>query len=138
MVATATASQTETEPIKSLYAHFIGGRRVLPEGEPDLVRENPSATREILGGLKSADIQLVTSTVRTAGAAWPKWRNAAAPSRGKVLLEAARLMDQHREELARLISLEEGKALKDSRAEVLRSINITEFMAGEGRRFGGY
>jgi len=37
-----------------------------------------------------------------------------------------------------LISLEEGKAVKDSRAEVQRSINITEFMSGEGRRFGGY
>jgi len=53
-------------------------------------------------------------------------------------LEAARLMDRHREELARLISLEEGKAIKDSRAEVQRSINIVEFMSGEGRRFGGY
>ncbi len=138
MVATATASNTDSGPIKSLYAHFIGGRRVLPEGEPDLVRENPSAKTEILGGLRSADIELVKSTVRTAAEAWPTWRNTAAPARGKVLLEAARLMDKHREELARLISLEEGKALKDSRAEVQRSINITEFMSGEGRRFGGY
>ena len=123
---------------KGLYAHFIGGRRVLPDGAPDLVRENPSASAEILGGLRSADIELVKSTVRTAAEAWPTWRNTAAPSRGKVLLEAARLMDKYREELARLISLEEGKALKDSRGEVQRSINITEFMSGEGRRFGGY
>jgi len=92
----------------------------------------------VLGGLRSADLELVRSTVRTAAEAWPTWRNTAAPSRGKVLLEAARLMDKHREELARLISLEEGKALKDSRGEVQRSINITEFMSGEGRRFGGY
>ncbi len=47
-------------------------------------------------------------------------------------------MDAHRAELAHLIALEEGKPLKDARAEVQRSINITEFMAGEGRRFGGY
>ena len=138
MVATAGASETHTSSIKGLYAHFIGGRRVLPDGQPDLVRENPSAKAEILGGLKSADIQLVNETVRQAAEAWPKWRNMAAPSRGKVLLEAARLMDKHREELAYLISLEEGKALKDSRGEVQRSINITEFMSGEGRRFGGY
>ena len=77
-------------------------------------------------------------TMRNAAQAWPKWRNTPAPSRGRILLEAARLMDKHREELARLISLEEGKALKDSRGEVQRSINITEFMSGEGRRFGGY
>src|SRR5215470_3132467 len=138
MVATATPSETESSSIKGLYAHFIGGRRVMPDGPPDLVRENPSASSEVLGGMRSADIELVKSTVRTAAEAWPTWRNTAAPSRGKVLLEAARLMDKYREELARLISLEEGKALKDSRGEVQRSINITEFMSGEGRRFGGY
>jgi aldehyde dehydrogenase (NAD+) len=124
--------------IRGLYAHFIGGHRVHPDGQPDLVRHNPAASNQVLGGLRSADLELVKTAVRSAASAWPAWRNTAAPGRGKVLLEAARLMDQHREELARLISLEEGKALKDSRAEVQRSINITEFMAGEGRRFGGY
>jgi aldehyde dehydrogenase (NAD+) len=141
MVATAkglSTGVTDTSAIKGLYAHFIGGRRVVSDGAPDLVRENPAASDEVLGGLRSADIETVKATVRTAAEAWPTWRNTAAPSRGKVLLEAARLMDKHREELARLISLEEGKAVKDSRAEVQRSINITEFMSGEGRRFGGY
>ena len=137
MVATAP-TEASSSTIKDLYAHFIGGRRVLPDGKPDLVRENPAASKEVLGGFKSADIEMVKSAVRVAAEAWAKWRNTAAPGRGKVLLEAARLMDKHREELARLISLEEGKAIKDSRAEVQRSINITEFMSGEGRRFGGY
>src|SRR5206468_8396753 len=131
-------SETTPVTIKDLYAHFVGGRRVLPDGPPDLVRENPSATNQTLGGFKSADIEMVNAAVRTAAQAWPTWRNTAAPTRGRVLLEAARLMDKYSEELARLISLEEGKAIKDSRAEVQRSINITEFMSGEGRRFGGY
>ena len=141
MVATvktlASSDPPTSNTIHGLYAHFIGGHRVHAEGAPDLVRTNPAATEEVLGGMRSADIELVKITVRTANEAWPRWRNTAAPARGKVLLEAARLIDKHREELARLISLEEGKALKDSRGEVQRSINITEFMAGEGRRFGG-
>src|SRR6516162_5536947 len=101
MVATAKDPSTSGQgpgSITGLYAHFIGGRRVLPDGAPDLVRENPSASAEILGGMRSADIELVRSTVRTAAEAWPTWRNTAAPSRGKILLEAARLMDRHREE----------------------------------------
>src|SRR4051794_15987983 len=140
MVATPVApnAASSSDSLKHLYAHFIGGQRIRPDGTPDLVRSNPAATDQVLGNLRSADLDLVASTVRTAHEAWPKWRNTPAPSRGKVLLEAARLMDKYREELARLISLEEGKALKDSRGEVQRSINITEFMAGEGRRFGGY
>src|SRR5207253_5841147 len=120
------------------YTHFIGGHRTQSDGSPDLVRNNPAASDEVLGGFRSADIRLVHEAVRTAAQAWPSWRNTPAPARGRVLLEAARLMDKHREELARLISLEEGKAIKDSRAEVQRSINIVEFMSGEGRRFGGY
>ena len=122
----------------ALYAHFIGGRRVRGDGEPDLVRANPAATTEVLGSLRSADLDTVRSAVQIAAAAWPKWRNTPAPSRGRVLLEAARLIDAHREELAQLIALEEGKALKDARVEVQRGINITEFMSGEGRRYGGY
>jgi len=139
MVATSTAPTTTSgDDIAGLYAHFIGGRRVRPDGSPDLVRTNPAASGDVLGDLRSADLELVKTAVRTAAEAWPTWRNTAAPARGHVLLEAARLMDQHREELARLIALEEGKAVKDARAEVQRSINITEFMSGEGRRFGGY
>jgi alpha-ketoglutaric semialdehyde dehydrogenase len=134
----ATTSPATDSGISDLYAHFIGGRRVRSDGSPDLIRTNPAASREVLGGLRSADLDVVRTAVRTAATAWPGWRNTAAPARGKVLLEAARLMDKHREELARLISLEEGKAIKDSRAEVQRGINITEFMSGEGRRFGGY
>jgi alpha-ketoglutaric semialdehyde dehydrogenase len=128
----------EKAPIGELYAHFIGGKRVEADGEPDLVRANPAHTHQVLGSLRSADERLVREAVRTAADAWPAWRNTAAPARGRVLLEAARLMDEHREELANLIAVEEGKPLKDARAEVQRSINITEFMAGEGRRFGGY
>src|SRR5215467_10541759 len=135
VVTTSEARQTE---LGELYAHFIGGKRVRSDGEADLVRANPAASHEVLGRLRSADTDFVRSAVRIAAHAWPAWRNTSAPSRGKVLLEAARQMDQHREELAHLIALEEGKAVKDARAEVQRGINITEFMAGEGRRFGGY
>jgi alpha-ketoglutaric semialdehyde dehydrogenase len=140
MVATPEAPNAPPahDDLKQLYAHFIGGRRMRPDGPADLVRNNPAATDQVLGDLRSADLELVTAAVRTAAEAWPRWRNTPAPARGRVLLEVARLMEVHREELARLISLEEGKALKDSRAEVQRSINITEFMAGEGRRYGGY
>jgi alpha-ketoglutaric semialdehyde dehydrogenase len=137
--STSSSKPASAAPdISNLYAHFIDGRRLRPDGSHDLVRTNPASSSDVLGGLRSADIDLVHTAVRSAAAAWPVWRNTPAPTRGHVLLEAARLMDQHREELARLIALEEGKALKDGRAEVQRSINITEFMAGEGRRFGGY
>src|SRR5579859_8153783 len=141
MVATPPAEHATAatpEDISGLYAHFIVGPRLQTNRSPDLVRNNPAAARQVLGSLRSADLELVHTAVRTAAEAWPVWRNTPAPTRGRVLLEVARLMDTHREDLARLISLEEGKPIRDARAEVQRSINITEFMSGEGRRYGGY
>ncbi len=46
-------------------------------------------------------------------------------------------MTEQRDEVARILTHEEGKTFKESFVEVQRSINILEFMAGEGRRLGG-
>jgi acyl-CoA reductase-like NAD-dependent aldehyde dehydrogenase len=137
MVATPPV-EAQAMPLEGLYTHFIGGKRVRRDEEPDLIRRNPARSDQVLGAMRSADQALVDETVRVAARAWEQWRNTPAPVRGKVLLTAARLMEDHLEELARLIALEEGKAVKDGRAEVRRAINITEFCAGEGRRLGGY
>src|SRR5258708_13282594 len=107
MVATPEATPASTpDSLQGLYAHFIGGKRVQPDGAPDLVRKNPASSDQVLGGMRSADLDLVRTAVRTAADAWPKWRNTPAPTRGRVLLEAPRLTDQHRSYFAHLISLE--------------------------------
>src|SRR5919202_4495712 len=89
MVATPLAPHAASsgDSLKDLSAHFIGGRRVRPDGPPDLVRTTPAATDQVLGDLRSADLELVETAVRSAAEAWPKWRNTAAPARGKVLLD---------------------------------------------------
>src|SRR3954453_7137929 len=82
MVASPEATPATTQnSIQGLYAHFIGGKRVQPEGTPDLVRNNPAASDQVLGGMRSADLDLVNTAVRTAAEAWPKWRNTPAPTR---------------------------------------------------------
>ncbi len=75
--------------------------------------------------------------IAAAKAAFPAWRETPAPNRGKILFNATRLMQEQKENLARLLTREEGKSLKDSLGEVQRAINITEFMAGEARRLNG-
>ena len=79
-------------------------------GRPTSSATTPPRPTRYWAACARPTLELVQTTVRTAAEAWPKWRNTPAPSRGRVLLEVARLMDKHREELARLISLEEGKA----------------------------
>ena len=87
--------------------------------------------------LSAQKINDADAHIAAAKAAVPAWRETPAPNRGKILFNATRLMQEQKENLARLLTREEGKALKDSLGEVQRAINITEFMAGEARRLNG-
>src|SRR4029453_3940092 len=60
-----------------------------------------------------------------------------APVRGAILYRAQALMDKEKEDLARLLTREEGKTVKESLGEIQRTINILEKIAAEGRRMGG-
>ena len=59
------------------------------------------------------------------------------PQRGAVLFRAMAILDKEKEDLARLLTREEGKTFKESLGEVQRSVNILEYIAAEGRRMGG-
>src|SRR5262249_1828422 len=69
--------------------------------------------------------------------AFPAWRDTPAPLRGRILFQAQALMDKEKETLARLLTREEGKTVKESLGEIQRTLNILEYTAGEGRRMGG-
>src|SRR4029078_11620375 len=58
-------------------------------------------------------------------------------SRGRIVNLAARLMEQHKEELAQLLTLEEGKTIAESRGKLQRPHTVAEFCAGESRRMNG-
>ena len=57
--------------------------------------------------------------------------------RSQMLTRAARLILEHSEELARTISLEEGKILAEARVEVRRAAEIVQLSAEEAKRLGG-
>jgi aldehyde dehydrogenase (NAD+) len=100
-------------------------------------RRNPANLDEVVAVIPLSTREEAREAIAAAKAAFPVWRDTPAPSRGRVILKAMQLMEEHKEELARLLTREEGKALKDSLGEVQKSINILEFMAGEARRLGG-
>ena len=75
--------------------------------------------------------------MQAAKAALPAWRATPAPKRGEILFRAAAIMRRRKDEVARALTLEEGKSLADAGGEVQRAINCLEFSAGEGRRMFG-
>ncbi len=75
--------------------------------------------------------------VDSAAENFPKWRATPAPARGRIVARAARLLEEHKEKLAEILTREEGKTIAESRGELQRSINVAEFCAGESRRMNG-
>jgi acyl-CoA reductase-like NAD-dependent aldehyde dehydrogenase len=117
--------------------NFINGRWVESSSSRASERRNPANLDEVVGFAPLSSREETREAIAAARTAFPAWRDTPAPLRSRVIAKAALLMDQQRDDLARLMTREEGKTLKDSLGEVQKSINILEFMAGEGRRIAG-
>ncbi len=123
--------------IGQLCRNFINGEWVESKSPKIVERRNPANTDEVVARIPLSTREEMKHAIVAAKAAFSAWRDTPAPQRGKILFNAVRIMQDQKEELARLLTREEGKALKDSLGEVQRAINITEFMAGEARRMNG-
>ncbi|SPJ32430.1 NADP-dependent succinate-semialdehyde dehydrogenase [Kushneria phyllosphaerae] len=75
--------------------------------------------------------------IDAAGAALPAWRDLTAKARSLILKRWFALMQEHREDLARILSMEQGKPLAESRGEVDYGASFIEWFAEEGKRVYG-
>lgn len=119
------------------YHNFIGGEWRESAATKTTPNINPAYTDEVFGLVPHSTRNEVDAAIGAAQAAFLGWRDMPAPKRGEILLQAASVMKARKEDLARMMTLEEGKAIRESRAEVQKAIQITEFMAGAARRLGG-
>jgi acyl-CoA reductase-like NAD-dependent aldehyde dehydrogenase len=117
--------------------NFINGRWVESSSSRTSERRNPADLDEVVGFAPLSTREETREAIAAARAAFGAWRDTPAPVRGRMVASAALLMEQQKDELARLMTREEGKTLKDALGEVQKSVNILDFMAGEGRRIGG-
>jgi len=79
----------------------------------------------------------VTRAVEAAHGAFPGWAALAAPERAKLLLRAAALMLERKEELARILTSEQGKPLKEAQGEIEYAAGFVTWYAEEGKRVYG-
>jgi alpha-ketoglutaric semialdehyde dehydrogenase len=117
--------------------NFINGQWAEPAGKRTVERRNPANSDDVVGLVPLSTREETRAAVDAAKAAFPGWRNTPAPLRGKILARACQLMTEQIDELAAILTREEGKTISESKGEILRSINVLEFMAGEGRRLIG-
>ena len=83
------------------------------------------------------DVDAVDSAVATAKEAFAEWRLVPAPKRGEILFRLARLLEHEKAALTDLMTHEMGKVKAEAGGDVQEAIDITYYMAGEGRRLFG-
>lgn len=117
-------------------ALYVAGEWRGASGRDTLPVVNP-ANGELLGRLPMATEQDIDDAVSTAQAAFPGWSQASAWDRERVLRRTAALVDERRDTIARLLTLENGKPLTDSHGEIDRVVETLQWCAEEGKRAYG-
>lgn len=116
--------------------NYIGGRW-LPSSLSKTELRNPS-TGELLGHLASGTEADVTAAVSAASAAFPEWQAMPTPDRIQFLFRFKQLLEEHFDEIARLVTIENGKTLGEAKGELRRGIENVEVACGIPILMQGY
>ena len=108
---------------------WINGRETASAGTRHGQVTN-SATGEVVRQVSFATAEDVHRAVAAARAAWPAWRAMSPLSRARTLMKTRDLVDRHKDDLARLITVEHGKTLPDAVGSVQRGLEVIEFATG--------
>ena len=109
--------------------HFIGGARSAGGSSRHQSVTNP-ATGAVTGRVLLANAVDVDAAVAAAQAAFPAWADTPPIRRARVMFKFLELVNQHKDDLARAITVEHGKVFTDAQGEVARGIDIIEFACG--------
>eukprot|EP01089_Gocevia_fonbrunei_P000725 TRINITY_DN1070_c0_g1_i3.p1 TRINITY_DN1070_c0_g1~~TRINITY_DN1070_c0_g1_i3.p1 ORF type:complete len:498 (-),score=123.48 TRINITY_DN1070_c0_g1_i3:13-1506(-) len=113
-----------------LGKHWIGGKLVSAHTGATFDVHNP-ATGKVIGNAARGDVQDVEVAINSAVQSQAKWKNLHSRQKSKLLYQCGELLAQHVEELARLTSLETGKAIRtESRVEAGLVSDIFRYYAG--------
>ena len=132
---------TKTSPLSALADPgllktdgLINGEWVRGPGRFDVVDPATGATLADVADLGVDDTRRALEAARDA---WPGWRGKTAKERGAILLKWFRLMQDHADDLARIMTAEQGKPLAEAKAEVGYGASFIEWFAEEGKRVYG-
>jgi malonate-semialdehyde dehydrogenase (acetylating) / methylmalonate-semialdehyde dehydrogenase len=110
-------------------SHWIGGMVVAGESGRSGPVFNP-ATGEQTGEVDFATVEEVDRAVAAAAEAFPTWRALSLSKRTELFFRIRSLVYEHREDVARFLTLEHGKVLSDALGEVARGLEVIEYCCG--------
>ncbi|MDP2397621.1 MAG: NADP-dependent succinate-semialdehyde dehydrogenase [Burkholderiales bacterium] len=115
---------------------YIDGAWVDADDKSTLAVPNP-ATGEQVGTVPKMGVAETRRAIEAANAAWPAWRAKTAKERSIILRKWFDLIMANQEDLAKLMTVEQGKPIAESRGEIAYGASFIEWFAEEGKRIYG-
>ncbi|HTP95182.1 MAG TPA: NADP-dependent succinate-semialdehyde dehydrogenase [Burkholderiales bacterium] len=115
---------------------YVNGEWIDAESKETITVTNP-ADGTVIGTVPSLGVAETRRAIEAADAAWPAWRAKTAKERANVLRKWFELMMANQEDLAVLMTTEQGKPLTESRGEIAYGASFIEWFAEEGKRIYG-
>jgi succinate-semialdehyde dehydrogenase/glutarate-semialdehyde dehydrogenase len=117
-------------------ACYVDGQWIHAKSGGAIAVDNP-ASREIIGSVPQLGAAEARNAIEAASKAFPLWSKKTAKERAAVLRKWFDLMMENQEDLARLMTLEQGKPLTESRGEVVYAASFLEWFGEEAKRVYG-
>jgi malonate-semialdehyde dehydrogenase (acetylating) / methylmalonate-semialdehyde dehydrogenase len=128
MTELATPPVEREQGVKRI-SHWIGGRVVAGQSGRSGPVYNPALGRQS-GEVDFATPEEVDAAVKAAREAFTSWRAVSLSKRTQIFFRIHDLVDQHREDIARFLTVEHGKVLSDAMGEVARGLEVIEYCCG--------
>lgn len=115
---------------------YINGEWIEANSKDTILVNNPSTLKEI-GTVPKCGKEETKKAIDAANAAWPKWKSTSAKERSIILRKWFDLIISNKEELAQIMTIEQGKPINESRGEIVYGASFIEWFAEEAKRVYG-
>jgi len=131
------SSRSTEKVMADLFKNFVGGKWLTARSDRTFENRNPANHDDLIGVFPASTAEDVDAAVQAAKSAFSAWRLVPAPKRGELLYRVGELLRKYKEDIARGMTREMGKILKETRGDVQEGIDTAFYVAGEGRRLFG-
>jgi len=118
----------------TVFRNYVDGQWTASSSGRLFENRNPADRDDLIGVFQESSAADAERAIAAAERAYASWRLVPAPRRAEMLFRAAQLIAGRKEQFARDMTREMGKVLEETRGDVQEAIDMTFFMAGEGRR----
>ncbi len=117
--------------------NFIGGQWAVSTTGNLLDHHNPADLTRVTCTFQHSGREDALAAIDAAEAAFESWSNTPAPRRAEILTRALGVIESRKDDIAKVITTENGKTLRESLGEIMSAISEMNWQIGEGRRLYG-